>query len=56
MTDTNTEEYSQNVLMLIKDHEKLNQLKTQALADADVYTLDNMVEQFVQGISQCLAG
>jgi len=32
----------------------LQQYRSAALADADVYTLDNMVSQFVDGIVRCL--
>lgn len=55
MTGDRVEEYAQSVLALIKDREKLSQIKAAALADAEIYTLDKMVDQFVDGISQCLA-
>jgi glycosyltransferase involved in cell wall biosynthesis len=55
MTNDSTEEYARNVLALIHDREKLDQMKAEALADAEIYSLDNMVERFVDGISKCLA-
>lgn len=55
MTGDSVEEYAQAILALIKDRERLNQYRTAALADADVYTLENMVSQFVDGIVKCLA-
>lgn len=56
MTADNVEEYAQAVLRLIDDRELLNRYRLAALADADVYTLDNMVAQFVNGIETCLIG
>jgi glycosyltransferase involved in cell wall biosynthesis len=55
MTGDNVEEYAQNILILIHDRTLLSHYRAAALADANVYTLDNMVEQFVDGISKCLA-
>lgn len=55
MTGDSFEEYAQAILVLVKDRERLNQYRAAALADADVYTLDNMVSQFVDGIEKCLA-
>lgn len=54
MTGYSVEEYAQNILALISDRERLAQYRAAALADADVYTLDNMVAQFVDGIVKCL--
>jgi hypothetical protein len=55
MTNDSAEEYAQSVLALIQDREKLNQIKAAAMSDAGVYTLDNMVGQFIDGINKCLA-
>jgi glycosyltransferase involved in cell wall biosynthesis len=55
MTGNSVEEYSRAILALVNDREKLNQYRAASLADADVYTLDNMVSQFVDGIVKCLA-
>lgn len=55
MTNDSAEEYAQSVLALIQDREKLNQIKAAAMADAEVYTLDNMVGRFIDGINKCLA-
>jgi len=55
MTGYSVEEYAQAILALVKDRERLNQYRAASLADADIYTLDNMVMQFVDGIMKCLA-
>lgn len=55
MTGDSVEEYAHAILALISDQASLNQYRAAALADADVYTLDNMVAQFVDGIERCLA-
>lgn len=55
ITGNNVNEYTQAVLKLIDNPERLNQYSAAALADADVYTLDNMVSQFMDGIVKCLA-
>jgi glycosyltransferase involved in cell wall biosynthesis len=55
MTGDSVDEYAQSILALIRDRERFEQIRLAALADADVYTLENMVKQFVEGISQCLA-
>jgi len=54
MTGDSVEEYAQAILDLIADPLRLQQYRSAALADADVYTLDNMVSQFVDGIVRCL--
>lgn len=51
----NVDEYAQAILTLIDNPERLKQYSAAALADADVYTLDNMVSQFMDGIVKCLA-
>lgn len=55
MTSDSVDEYTQSVMALIRDTEKLNKIKAAALQDAEKYTLDNMVSQFVDGIQKCLA-
>jgi hypothetical protein len=55
MTSDNVEEYAQNILALIDDPDQLAQYRMAALADANVYTLDNMVTHFVDGIVKCLS-
>lgn len=54
MTGDSADEYAQRVLGLINSPDELARLKAAALADADVYTLENMVERFVDGIERCL--
>lgn len=55
MTGDSVEEYAQAILALVKDRDRLSQFRAAALVDADVYTLNNMVSQFVDGIVKCLA-
>lgn len=55
MTGDSTVEYTQAVLRLIHDTEQLGRIKAAALADAERYTLGNMVERFADGIKRCLA-
>jgi hypothetical protein len=55
MTSDSVEEYAQNVIVLIGYPDKLVDYRMASLADADVYTLDNMVMQFVDGIVKCLS-
>ena len=54
MTGDSTEEYSAAVLRSIRDPAHLARAKAAALADADRYTLENMVYRFANGIEQCL--
>lgn len=55
MTPDCTEKYAQTVLRLIQDQAALASLKAAALADAEFYTLDKMVENFAHFIKKCLA-
>lgn len=55
MTADSSEEYAGVVLGLANDEARLGKVKAAALADAETYTLDNMVAQFVDGIEKCLA-
>ena len=43
------------VLGLVNDEGRVDKVKMAAKADAEVYTLDNMVAEFVDGIEKCLA-
>ena len=54
MTGDSVEEYAQAILALVAEPASLQHYRAAALADADVYTLDNMVAQFVDGIVKCL--
>jgi hypothetical protein len=55
MTGDNVDDYAQAILSLIADRSLFDNYKIAALASADIYTLDNMVDQFVDGLSRCLA-
>ncbi|MBC7488655.1 MAG: glycosyltransferase family 4 protein [Glaciimonas sp.] len=55
MTADSSEAYAAVVLGLANDKARLCEVKAAALADAEVYTLDNMVAQFVDGIEKCLS-
>jgi glycosyltransferase involved in cell wall biosynthesis len=55
MTADSTEEYAATVLGLLSDPAHFSRVKAAALADAERYTLDNMVRRFTDGIAQCLA-
>lgn len=55
MTGYDVEEYAQAILTLTTNPELLSQYRAASLEDADVYTLDNMVVQFLDGIVKCLA-
>ena len=55
MTADSAEEYASVVLGLVNDEVRLDKVKMAAKADAEVYTLDNMVAEFVDGIEKCLA-
>lgn len=54
MTGDSSGDYAAEVLKLANDKARLGEVKAAALVDAEVYTLDNMVEQFLDGISKCL--
>lgn len=55
MTGDSVDEYARIVVNLIRDKEALRQIKAAALKDSEVYTLDNMVDQFVDGMRKCIA-
>ena len=54
MTSDNTAEYAKRVLALIAAPTVLAKLRAASMADADVYTVEKMVEQFVDGVVRCL--
>ena len=42
-------------LKLLQDSDRMNRIRTAAAQDGQRYTLDNMVNNFVEGIERCLA-
>lgn len=55
MTEDSVDVYVQTVLQLVRDPNQLTRIKSAAFADAQRYTLKNMVEHFVDGIASCIA-
>lgn len=55
ITADTADAYSFAILELISKPKLLASMQAHALADSDFYTLDNMVENFVTGITSCLA-
>lgn len=55
VTSSTVQAYSSAVLALISEPKLLASMQEQALLDSEVYTLDNMVENFATGIISCLA-
>ncbi|MDT7516461.1 glycosyltransferase family 4 protein [Rhodoferax mekongensis] len=55
-SDDTAEAYSQAVLNVIEDKERLTRMKAAALADSEHYTLENMVERFANGIEAAVNG
>lgn len=49
-----SEEYSQGVLEVIQNPDRLNKMKQAALADSERYTLENMVSRFADGIEAAI--
>ncbi len=49
------EAYAAAVIELLGDQDKLEKMKRAAMQDSKIYTLDNMVNRFVDGIEHCLA-
>jgi L-malate glycosyltransferase len=47
--------YAESIINLFNAPEKLAEIKDAALADAKRYTLENMVENFADGIARCVA-
>ena len=54
MTADHIKEYADVVLRLVNDSTYLSAIKAAALADAERYTLEKMVEHFANGLKQCL--
>jgi L-malate glycosyltransferase len=54
-TSDSAEEYAGTVLGLLGDLSRLGRIKAAASADAERYTLDNMVRNLTDGIARCLA-
>lgn len=50
----NATAYAEAVISLFETPADYSRLKVRALADAKIYTLQNMVENFAEGISRCL--
>lgn len=55
-SDDTPEAYSQAVLNVIEDKERLARMKAAALADSEHYTLENMVQRFANGIEAAVNG
>lgn len=55
MTDDSPSAYADAVISLISNHEKLKQLASAALKTADLYTVENMAMNFVNGIELALS-
>ncbi len=53
--DGDAEQYAQEIISLLTDEKLLNKLKEGSLSDANVYTLNNMVANFADGIKKCLS-
>lgn len=54
ITQANIEDYANGVLKLLNDDEKMNQLKSGCEKSAQIYTIENMAENFYQGIIKVL--
>ena len=54
--DTSAAEYGDNVAALMNDSDRLNRLSAGALASAEQYTVEEMVDRFATGILTALAG
>ena len=48
------EDYADAVVKLVKDKSLSSKYRTRCLADADVYTVENMAKNFSEGIVECL--
>lgn len=55
MTENREEAFSQNVIALLKDKDKMDALKEGCIESAEKYTLENMVCNFKDGVKRCLA-
>ncbi len=54
--DDTPQAYSQAVLDVIEDTDRLARMKASALADSEHYTLENMVQRFADGIEAAVHG
>ena len=54
IVEGNADKYAAEIIALFKDDALLLSLKQGALADANVFTLDNMVLNFANGIRKCI--
>lgn len=54
ITEHQTEAYSRAVVELLKDRSRLKALQAGANASGEVYTIENMVSRFSEGIHSCL--
>jgi len=54
MTNDNINEYIKAVLDILTDENKLNSLKYGCAESAKIYTIENMAENFYQGIIKAL--
>jgi glycosyltransferase involved in cell wall biosynthesis len=55
-TEDNVESFSNAAVTLLNDEAALETLRQGCMVSANQYTLENMVENFAQGIGRCLAG
>ncbi len=55
MTENTVEAYSQNVISLLEVKDKIYALKKGCIESAKKYTLENMVNNFTEGVKRCLA-
>lgn len=53
-SDDTSQAYCQAVLNVIQNQDRLQRMKSNALADSDQYTLNNMVKNFADGIEAAL--
>jgi len=54
LTGFTEKEFAQEVVTVLKDKQKLKQMKQAALADCSLYTVERMVRHFLTGIKTCL--
>lgn len=54
IVEGDAKQYALEIINLLSDDALLSSLKKGALADANIYTLDNMVANFADGIKMCL--
>jgi hypothetical protein len=53
-SDFNVSNYAHTIVEALNSQDKLDKLKKGCREDADVYTLEAMVENFYEGIVKCL--